>query len=178
MLELARREWPWVDRLPPPQRDVEDAKLKMRYAARYWLTHPRHELALIRQRLEHLYGRAFPIPAGMPLRLTIAGRTFGDAAADAFVRTVADRYLHATLALALVGVPFALRGANPGARILPLTILYFTVLHGVIFFGSPRYQASMIPVLCLLAAVALHRLGGAFRRSGDARRLEPTEQAA
>jgi hypothetical protein len=176
MLALARREWPWVEQLPPPRRDVEDARLKVLYAARYWLTHPRHELALIPKRLYHLYGREYRVPS--PLRLTIAGRTLGGPALDGIVPAVANAYFRTVLVLALGGLPFAFGAAHSAARILPLTLVYFTLLHGVVFFSSPRYHAPMVPVLCILAALALHRLGGGLRRLAGRRRLEPAGEGA
>ena len=40
----------------------------------------------------------------------------------------------------------------------------FTFVHGVLFFGDPRYHAPLVPVFSILAAVGLHALRRRVRR--------------
>ena len=56
--------------------------------------------------------------------------------------------------------------ASPSALVLPLTVAYVTVLHGVVFFGDPRYHAPLVPVFSILAAVGLDALWRRGKRSG------------
>ena len=44
-----------------------------------------------------------------------------------------------------------------GALLVPLAVLYFTLLHSVLFPGHPRYHFPVVPFLCLSAGAALAR---------------------
>lgn len=70
----------------------------------------------------------------------------------------ADAYFFASVALALVGLVAAFPLASPSALVLPLAIAYVTLMHGVLFFGDPRYHAPLVPVFSILAAVGLRSL--------------------
>jgi len=48
--------------------------------------------------------------------------------------------------------------------VLPLTIAYVTFMHGVFFFGDPRYHAPLVPVFAILAAAGLRALWRRVRR--------------
>ena len=47
--------------------------------------------------------------------------------------------------------------------LIPLTVLYFTALHSVLFPGNPRYHSAVIPFLCIAAAAALVALRDRLR---------------
>ena len=133
--QLRRQEWPWLAQLRLSEREVEEARLELRYGLKYMLTHPRHEIELIPHRLFLFYaGDHHGIVPGK-----------GSAAAEA----IADGYYLLILLLAVPG----LRGtiADRRARVLPFTIAYFSFLHGVVFFGDPRYHAPLVPIFAILA---------------------------
>jgi 4-amino-4-deoxy-L-arabinose transferase-like glycosyltransferase len=157
MDDLRRQEFPSLELLPRPTRDVEQAKVDLRYGARYLLTHPRHELTLIPRRLYYLFAHDHHVWSMHRDAVVIGGAPVGPVL-DRIVRGVSDLYFFGVLALALVGLPSVLRAAHPAALVLPLTVAYFLLLHGVIFFGGVRYHAPLIPVFSLLAAVGLQRV--------------------
>jgi 4-amino-4-deoxy-L-arabinose transferase-like glycosyltransferase len=172
MNELRRREWGSLARLPSPQREVEQAKGELRYAVRYALTHPWHELTLIPRRVFYLYEHDHHalLPATPPRRLSVGGRAVGPDL-DVLAATLADVWFFGVLLLALAGLR-RVRDAAPAAWLLPLTIAYFTLLHGVLFFGDPRYHAPFVPVLAILAAAAVRPRGAA----GSQRLREPNRR--
>jgi 4-amino-4-deoxy-L-arabinose transferase-like glycosyltransferase len=157
MDDLRRQEFPAIDLLPPPYRDVEQAKVHLRYGAHYLLTHPWHEVTLIPRRLYYLFVHDHHVWLMHREAVVIGGTPVGPVF-DRVVRTVSDLYFFGVLGLALVGLPSALRAAHPAALVFPMTIAYFLLLHGVIFFGGVRYHAPLVPVFSLLAAVGLQRV--------------------
>jgi 4-amino-4-deoxy-L-arabinose transferase-like glycosyltransferase len=161
MNELRKQEWGSLERLPNPQREVEQARGELRYAVRYALTHPWHELTLIPRRIGYLYEHDHQalVPTTPPRRLSVAGKPMGPDL-DALAARVADVYFFGVLLLALAGLPRVLRAADGTAWVLPLTVAYFMLLHGVLFFGEPRYHAPLVPIFSILAAgVVGRRLG-------------------
>ena len=148
MNDLRKREWPWLEKLPQPRREVEQARAEVRYALGYMVTHPRQELGLVPRRVYYLYAGDHH---ALPRRHVLVVR-------------YADAYFFATVAVALVGVAAAFLRASPSALVLPLTIAYVTFMHGVLFFGDPRYHAPLVPVFSILAAVGLHALRRRVRR--------------
>ena len=76
------------------------------------------------------------------------------------VRLISAAWMAPLLLLALAGV-FVLRKAAPGRAgalivYLLLPALYLTALH-MVFVGSVRYRLGAVPMLMVLAAVALER---------------------
>ena len=55
MNDLREREWPWLEKLPPPEREVAAARAEVRYALGYMVAHPRQELGLVPWRVYYLY---------------------------------------------------------------------------------------------------------------------------
>ncbi len=154
MNHFRRREWPWLEKLPLPQQEVEEARAEVRYALDYIVTHPRQELGLVPRRIYYLYAHDHYalLPGSLSPRRHVL-----------LVR-YADAYFFATVVLALVGLVAAFPLASPSALVLPLTIAYITFMHGVLFFGDPRYHAPLVPVFSILAAVGLHALRRRMRR--------------
>ena len=154
MSVLGEREWPSVQRLPLRQREVARAKAEVDFAIRYIVSHPWEEVPLIPWRIYYLYaGDHYPLRSETPQRPIL--HRIAVVGADAFFLIV--------LLLALIGVPETLT-AEDSRLILPLTIVYFTILHGVLFFGAPRYHAPLSPVLSILAPVGAGRVMGAALR--------------
>jgi 4-amino-4-deoxy-L-arabinose transferase-like glycosyltransferase len=164
MNEQRKREWPWLETLPYPQREVTQARLELRYGLRYLLTHPRHELTLIPKRIYYLYEHDHHalIPATPPRRLRLGGEPVGPNL-DTLMAAVADLYYFAVVLFALVGLPRAARAADVSAWVLLLSIAYYTLLHGVLFFGDARYHAPLVPVFCVLAALGAQTMFGVLR---------------
>ena len=110
--------------------------MELRYGLHYMLTERCHELSLIPRRLYYLYKSdhhaLLPSVVERPAAI------------------LADAYYFGVLGLAVVG----LRGVSsvPLARVLPFTIAFFSIVHGVLFFGEPRYHAPLVPIFAILAA--------------------------
>jgi len=133
---IVRKEWPWLAKLRQPEREATTLKLELMYGLRYMVTHPWHELTLIGPRLLMLYGGE---DHGTPPK-----------GFERVVGAVADPYYFVVLALAVIGLRGTL--SDRRARVLPFTFAYFTLLHGVLFFGGPRFHAPLVPILTILAA--------------------------
>jgi 4-amino-4-deoxy-L-arabinose transferase-like glycosyltransferase len=139
--------------LPQPQREIEENRRETRLALTYMLSHPLRELSLVPRRWLHLVkhdhtGLTWSTPrgeGGVPLRPVVSE------AWDARIAAAADAVFFAWLLLAAWG----LRGCfgGPAERLLlPLSLAYFLLLHGVLFTGDPRFHAPLYPVLAVLAA--------------------------
>jgi hypothetical protein len=106
------------------------------------------------------------------VRLRIGGRSFGWELGPLAARIAG--YFFGGIVLALVALPKTVRPAKASILVLPLVVAYYTMMHGVLFFGEPRYHAPLAPVLSILAAVGLahaplgKRLAGASRLQSDA----------
>jgi 4-amino-4-deoxy-L-arabinose transferase-like glycosyltransferase len=146
-----RPKWSWLEALPLAQREGARSRAETRYALRYMLTHPGHELRLIPRRLYYLFENDHyhlaTVPASrLPLRLYTV------------LSSVADAYFFAVLAFAIAGLATLRSLRDPSALVLPLTVVYILVMHGVLFFGDPRYHAPLVPVFSILAAAGLERV--------------------
>lgn len=101
-----------------------------------------------------------------------------DGLSDPVVRTMANTLHWTILLLAGLGLPAALDRRHPERWIVPGTILYVTLLHGVVFQGAPRFHIPLAPLISVLAAVGLcnvrqrasiwsrARLGGGSEHTG------------
>jgi len=63
-------------------------------------------------------------------------------------------------AIALVGFIHSWSLTWQRAWVLPLTVVYFHLVHAFLFLGAPRYHAPLLPFFSVLAALALTRLRG------------------
>jgi 4-amino-4-deoxy-L-arabinose transferase-like glycosyltransferase len=151
--------------LPQPRREIEENRRETRRALVYLVTHPLRELSLVPRRWLHLFkhdhtGLTWSTPrgaGGVPLRPVVSD------AWDTVIADVADGVFFALLLLAAWGLRRCL-GAVPAERLLlPLTLLYFLLLHGVLFTGDPRFHAPLYPVLAVLAAAGSVDLVGRAR---------------
>lgn len=138
--------------VPQPQQEVEIMREFTRLSLEWMLEHPGEELRMLPKRLRHFFGsghRALEI--GRP-RLEEGGRrpVFGQTAHAALAWT-ADLMFWGLLGLGLLGTVHCLRQPNRTAWVLPLTLLYFTAFHVVLFPADPRYHAPMLPVLAVCA---------------------------
>lgn len=86
---------------------------------------------------------------------------------DRVVRAIANTLHWSILLLAMLGLPAAVDRRRPERWIVPGTILYVTLLHGVVFQGGPRFHVPLSPLISLLAAVGLCQL----RERGSIRSL-------
>ena len=164
MFEFGEREWPWVRSLPLQEREVGRAKAELSFSIRYVMAHPWSEIALIPRRIFYLYaGDHYPLGERTSSRGGLHRAFVG----------FADAYFFLVLLLALIGIPQSVKPAGP-QLILPFTLVYFTLIHGILFFGAPRYHAPLAPVLSILAALAITRqpvaqrafhAGGRFSRN-------------
>jgi hypothetical protein len=153
--ELVR---PYAD-LPNPEREIAEWRFEMRRALTYAWRHPLRELALIPRRIYHLYEHdhaALPWMTPQPEPGRKKPPVFGPRL-DRALSLLADGAFFAVLALALVGARRSFSRRRPAALVLPLSVAYITLLHGVLFAGDPRFHAALLPALSLLAASALLR---------------------
>ena len=144
--------------LPNPERELASMRFEVERAFAFSVSHPRREVELMGLRLFHLFqhdhaGLDWLRPTNAPARQS---HEIWSQGADRVLAAFADAYYYAILALAGLGA-WAVR-RRPTAWILPLSVAYIAVLHGVLFVGDPRYHAPLYPVLALLAAEGCVRL--------------------
>jgi hypothetical protein len=159
--------------LPDPEREIETMKAWQQMTIRYMWTHPWEELRAIPTRFYHLYKHGHEgflwgrdkLESGGGLR-----PVFGPGV-DRAICIGADSYYFAVAALALLGLLQTLTAADRARLLLPLSVLYFTALHSVLFPGNPRYHSAVIPFLCIAAAAALATARARIR--GEPRPLCP-----
>jgi len=153
--ELVR---PYAD-LPNPEREIAEWRFETRRALTYAWHHPLRELTLIPRRLYHLYEHdhaALPWITPSPEPGKKKPPVFGPRP-DRALSLFADGAFFAVLALALAGARRSFSRHRPAALVLPLSVAYVTLLHGVVFAGDPRFHAALLPALSILAASALLR---------------------
>ena len=153
------REREFAKELAAPDAKTRVYWAETRYALRYVVEHPWKELQLVPWRLLHFYKDdqyAFNLtvlPAG---QLCLGERRWvGGCAWRSLLRWWSDVWFYFFGALGLVGL---LRASSPStgpAFVVPMTVVYFNVLHAFLFYGEPRYHAPLIPLLAVLAAVAI-----------------------
>jgi 4-amino-4-deoxy-L-arabinose transferase-like glycosyltransferase len=149
---------PYAD-LTNPEREIAEWRFEVRRALAYAWTHPLRELTLIPRRLYHLYEHdhaALPWITPRPEPGRKKPPVFGPRL-DRALSLLADGAFFAVLALALAGARRSFSRRRPAALVLPLSVAYVSLLHGVLFAGDPRFHAALLPVLSLLAASALLR---------------------
>jgi hypothetical protein len=155
--------------LPNPEREIAEWRFETRRALAWAWNHPQRELSLIPRRIYHLYRHDHAALAWVTPDLDFGKMKPGgtspgqrkapifDPRRDRALALLADVPFYAVLALALVGGRRAFSRRRPAALILPLSAIYITLLHGVLFAGDPRFHAPLLPVLAILAASALLR---------------------
>ena len=148
------------EHLPQPQREIETMRAWQRMTTRYMWEHQWEELRLIPTRFYQLYkhgheGFLLARDKRESVKLAFGPRT------DRAIRIGANAYYFGVVALAFVGLLAML--ADRTRLLIPLTVLYFTALHSVLFPGSPRYHSAVIPFLCIAAAAVLVALRDRFR---------------
>jgi 4-amino-4-deoxy-L-arabinose transferase-like glycosyltransferase len=160
-MDRARREmFAEEDALANPEREVAMSRAQSRYALRYWVTHPLEEMRQIPRRLYNFYehdhwafmglGRTVTNPRTGRQHKRLFGRR-----RDAKLAFVADAYFFTMLGLGVVGVIASIVGGGRDRWTLPLAAAYFQVLHGIVFHGAERFHAPLVPILAVLAAVAV-----------------------
>jgi hypothetical protein len=145
--------------LPNPEREIAEWRFEMQRAFDYARTHPGRELSLIPRRLVNLYAHdhaALPWLTPKPAPGRKKPPIFGPRR-DRALAFAADWTFYALLLLALVAIPRTLDHKRPAAWILPGSLAYVTLLHGVLFAGDPRFHAPIVPLLALLAAATTLR---------------------
>jgi len=145
--------------LPNPDREIAEWRFEMQRAFDYARTHPGRELMLIPRRLVNLYAHdhaALPWLTPKPAPGRKKAAIFGPRR-DRALAFAADWSFYAIFALALIAIPRTLSRQRPAAWILPGSLAYVTLLHGVLFAGDPRFHAPLAPLLALLAAATLLR---------------------
>jgi len=146
-------------RLPNPEREIAEWRFEMRRAFDYARTHPGRELGLVPRRLANLYAHdhaALPWLTPKPPRGRKKSAIFGPRR-DRLLEIAADWSFYALFVLALFAIPRTLDRKRPAAWIVPGSLAYVTLLHGVLFAGDPRFHAPVAPLLALLAAASLLR---------------------
>jgi 4-amino-4-deoxy-L-arabinose transferase-like glycosyltransferase len=145
--------------LPNPEREIAEWRFEVRRALAYAWHNPRRELRLIPRRLYHLYKHdhaalpwVTPKPEPGRKKLPIFGPR-----SDRALSLLADGAFFTVLALALAGAWRSFARRRPAALVLPLSVAYVTLLHGVLFAGDPRFHAALLPAFSILAASALLR---------------------
>jgi hypothetical protein len=153
--------------LPQPQREVAENRAEVRRAVRYMLSHPLRELSLVPHRWRRLFAHdheALTWGAPRGPRGEIVGPVISDVW-DRRAAGLADAAFYAVALLALAGLPACFDSRRPARLLLPGSVLYTLILHGLLFAGDARFHAPLYPILAILASVG----GLSLWRAGRAR---------
>jgi hypothetical protein len=139
--------------LPQPQREVAVMRAFTRVSLEYMLTHPRHELRVLPNRVVQLFKHGhIGLEIGRPkLENGELKPVFGPGG-QRLLAGYADLHFFALLALGLWGLPRLWRSPDRTAWLVPLSLAYFCFWHLLIFPAHPRYHFPMLPFLALSAA--------------------------
>ena len=147
--------------LPQPEREVAEMRAGLREGLEWMLSHPGRELALVPARWLALFRHghagldwAQPHPGASEPPDEVPRALLGPDA-DRALAAISDLSFFLLLAFAAAGVPGTWARGGAGALALPLSVAYVLFVHGVLFYGEPRYHAPLLPVLALLAARGL-----------------------
>ncbi len=143
-----------------PLKEADAARADQAYAIRYMLTHPLHELQLIPLRLYHLfkdghYSISFSTVSDVDPRTGAARTRLRQPHEYSGVARFADGVYFLLLALAAWGLVRALQSRNEFGWLVPMTLIFFLGIHGILFWGDPRFHAPFAPMLTILAASAI-----------------------
>ena len=163
-----RNSYPNVD-YPAKERLVY--KEQTRRAVDFALHHPLKELQLIPKKLYYFYRRD-----DVPLTWIQQNLRPLSSAHETLLRSVANVYYWAALALALAGAALWFSLRDPRRLLLLVVVLYYSVLFGFVFVGEPRHHVTLIPIIAVFAAVSLVWLGERARRMAS--RFTPSGAAA
>jgi 4-amino-4-deoxy-L-arabinose transferase-like glycosyltransferase len=142
--------------LPQPEQEVEIMRAFTRLSLEWMLSHPGQELAWIPQRALHLFGSGHRgLDIGRPKLGDGERRPVFGGRSHALLSWGTDLLFWALLLLGLLGLRTCLRQPDRTALVVPFGLLYFTLLHTVIFPADPRYHAPMLPLLAVSAGAWL-----------------------
>jgi 4-amino-4-deoxy-L-arabinose transferase-like glycosyltransferase len=136
-----------------PDREVKAARKQLRDAADYAVTHPLRELQLIPLRFWFL----FRDDHGAVDWVRANEVTWSDSEARR-LKALLDVYYFTVVLMALAGTVLWIRTHREGAIVLLGVAATISVVFSVLFFGDSRFHASLVPILCLLAAPAIVKL--------------------
>lgn len=154
------REYAALAALENPRKEVEYARADLRSALAWSLAHPREELALVPKRLFHtLKHDHYALPLTTRTRVDPAS---GERRTElrppksllGFAR-LADAYFLGLLLFAALGATRVFSRPARGALVVPFGVLFLLVAHGVVFWGDVRFHAPFVPLLAILAGVAV-----------------------
>jgi 4-amino-4-deoxy-L-arabinose transferase-like glycosyltransferase len=145
-----------------PTGEIATNRLLRRDALRFAIANPLRELALVPARAYHLFRgdhvwQSWYSP-GTP-------RLLASEQARRRLGRLGDLYYAAIGGLAVAGWWLRPRATARGWRVLGLLMVAWVAIF-LLIYGDPRFHSALVPPACLLAAVALTRLGGA-RRDDD-----------
>lgn len=142
--------------LPFDRQEVERNRDNTRKAIRFALNHPVDELRLLWPKA--YYGYRNDHDAIIAIDPDPARPYFGEGERRAYV-WLGDTYYYVVGVLAVVGLVLLAVRRSPRGLLLVLSTLGLGSLP-LALFGDPRYHVLVLPLLALLAAVPLSRLGG------------------
>ena len=152
------------------ENDVTLHALQVGHAVNYMATHPMEELAQIPKRVYRMH-RSDDWPLmwiGWRTRSEDGRRQsieYVNAHIDPWLPQIANVYYFVALGLGLSGLVLGFSRVYRRSWIIPLSVIYFHVLHGVIFFGTERFHAPFLPELALGAGLLLTVAGREVRKA-------------
>jgi len=135
--------------LPNPEREVVIYRAHIRKAVAWAVRHPWEEITLVPRKLYHLY-RADSAGVQWILSRPVMGKETVD-----FLTTASNAYYYVVGGWVLLGLPAWWCLRDPRRLLLMLTVLYFSVIFGVVFIGDLRYHFALVPAAVVLASPAL-----------------------
>ena len=147
--------------LPNPEREVVVYRAHIRKALAWAVRHPWEELTLVPRKLYYLYrGDASAV------QWIQTKPVMGPEREDWFT-TASNGYYYAVGGWILLSLPAWWYLRDPKRLLLMLTVLYFSLIFGIVFVGDPRYHFALVPAVVVLASPALVVVWEHARRRGQ-----------
>jgi 4-amino-4-deoxy-L-arabinose transferase-like glycosyltransferase len=135
--------------LPNPEREIAMYKAHIRKALAWAVRHPWEEITLVPRKLYYLYGAD---SAGIQW---ILSRPVMNKEVVDFFTTSSNGYYYIVGGWILLSLPSWWCLRDPRRLLLMLTVLYFSLIFGIVFVGDPRYHFALMPAAVVLASPAL-----------------------
>ena len=153
--------------LSNPEREVVMYRAHIRKAIAWAVRHPWEEITLVPRKVYHLYRSDSSAVQWIQTR-PVMNQEQADWWTD-----LSNGCYYVVGGWVLLSIPAWWCLRDPRRLLLMLTVLYFSLIFGVVFVGDPRYHFALVPAAVVLASPALVVVWEHMRRREEA----PVEEA-
>ena len=135
--------------LPNPEHEVAVYRAEIRKAVAWAVRHPWEEITLVPRKLYYLYRGDSSAVQWIEARPVMGQEQVN------WWTTASNGYYYIVGGWVLLSLPAWWSLRDPRRLLLMLTVLYFSLIFGVVFVGDLRYHFALVPAAVVLASPAL-----------------------